>query len=175
MELSADDAAGNPASSVYGKRGQAPFIKDIVESMEAGDARAFEGRVKSTQGRLRFSVQPMDKNLFALLVEDASQEAKARRRLAFLGTRLKNLSSEHSEVAAALNAARAEAGESQHTIKALQKNLDASTKESASMAAALQRESAKTQRLEAAVDVATVVRDNLKELTSNLSKGLRAK
>ncbi len=175
IEIAADDAIGNPASKVYGKRGQAPFLKDIVESMETGEARTFEGSVRSIRGRLRFSVQPMDKNLFALLVEDASEEAKARRRVAFLGTRLKNLSAEHREVAAALGEARSEAKEMQRMINALQKKLAATTKESASMAAALQRESAKTQRLEAAVEVATGVRDNLKEITSSLSSALRAK
>lgn len=175
LELSADAAVGNPASTVYGTRGKAPFIKDIAESIEAGEARAFEGTVRSIRGRLRFSVQPMDKDLFALLVEDASQEAKARRRTAFLETRLKTVSDERKQVAVALNDVQAEARDMRRQIKTLQKDLDMAVKEAGNTAAALQRESGKTQRLEAAVEVASLVRDKLRENASDLSKALKVK
>jgi PAS domain-containing protein len=174
MALTADDATGNPASSIYGTRGRAPFLKDIVEAMETGESRVFEGTVRSIKGRLKFSVQPMDKNLFALLVEDASQEAKTRRRLAFLETRVKTVSVERKEVAATLDDARIEAAEMKRQIKTLQGDLDAAAKETARMAASLEREAVKVKGLETAVKAATVVCDNLKAATSDLSNALQA-
>lgn len=175
LELSAHEVIGSPASQIYGRRGQAPFLKNIATAMESGEAQGFEGSVKSTKGRLRFSIQPMDKDLFALTIEDASQEAKSRRRLAFLETRLKNLGEEHKKLGDELSEATARETQAQRTIKALQKELATAAKENASLAALLQRETSKTQRLEAAVEVATAVRDNLKALTGDLTEGLKAR
>lgn len=182
LELTAADTIGKLASKVYGKRGRAPFLRDISGSMEGGEAKVFEGTVRSTQGRLRFSMQPIDKDLFALLIEDATEEARARRRRAFLETRLKTVTRERKAALAELADFRAEAKKLNRHIKALQKDLDLALKESANRAAALEsetvelnRERGKRARLEAALAAAAEVRNSLRGVASNLSKALKVK
>jgi len=182
LELVAIDAIGKPASEVYGRRGRTPFLKEINEAMASGEALTFEGTVRSFQGRLRISVQPIDKDLFALLIEDASEAAKARRRRAFLETRLKTLTAELKEPLAELADARSEIRTQNRQVKTLQKDRDAALKEAANMAAALKRESVKLtneyekrERLEATLAAAAEARDSLKGIASDLSKALKAK
>ena len=182
LELSAFDAIGKPASEVYGKRGRTPFLKEINEAMVTGEALTFEGTVRSFQGRLRFSVQPMDKDLFAILIEDVSEAAKARRRRAFLETRLKTLAAERKETLAVLAETRSEVKNLNRQVKTLQKDRDMALKEAANNTAILKRESVKLasesekrDRLEAALASAAEVRDSLKGITNDLSKALRAK
>ncbi len=182
LELAAIDAIGKPASKVYGKRGRTPFLKEINEAMVTGEALTFEGTVGSFQGRLRISVQPMDKDLFALLIEDASEAAKARRRRAFLETRLKTLTAERKEALVVLADTRSEVKKLNRQVKTLQKDRDAALREAANRAAALTRESVKLaserekrERLGAALTAAAEVRDSLKGITSDLSKILKSK
>ena len=182
LELAAIDAIGKPASKVYGKRGRTPFLKEINEAMVTGEALTFEGTVGSFQGRLRISVQPMDKDLFAILIEDVSEAAKARRRRAFLETRLKTLTAERKEALAVLADTRSEVKKLNMQVKTLQRDRDAALKEVANSAAALKRESVKLasesgkrERLEAALAAASEVRDSLRGITSDLSKALKAK
>ena len=182
LELTAFDAIGKPASEVYGKRGRTPFLKEINEAMVTGEALTFEGTVRSFQGRLRFSVQPMDKDLFAILIEDVSEAAKARRRRAFLETRLKTLTAERKETLAVLADTRSEVRNLSRQVKTLQKDRDVALKEAANSTAALKRESVKLasegekrKRLETALEAATEVRDSLRGITSDLSKALKAK
>ena len=182
LELAAFDAIGKPASKLYGKRGRTPFLKEINEAMVTGEAVTFEGTVGSFQGRLRISVQPMDKDLFALLIEDASEAAKARRRRAFLETRLKTMTAERKEAIAVLADTRSEVKKLKMEVKTLQKERDTALKEAANKAAALKRESVKLtseyekrERLEIALGAAAEVRDSLKGITHELSKALRSK
>ena len=182
LELAAIDAIGKPASKVYGKRGRTPFLKEINEAMVTGEALTFEGTVGSFQGRLRISVQPMDKDLFALLIEDVSEAAKARRRRAFLETRLKTLTADRKEALAVLADTRSEVKKLNMQVKTLQRDRDAALIEVTNSAAALKRESVnlasesgKRERLEAALAAASEVRDSLRGITSDLSKALKAK
>jgi len=182
LELTAFDAIGKPASEVYGKRGRTPFLKEINEAMVTGEALTFEGTVRSFQGRLRFSVQPMDKDLFAILIEDVSEAAKARRRRAFLETRLKTLTAERKETLAILADTRAEIRNLSRQVKTLQRDRDVALKEAANSTAALKREgvklaseSGKRKRLEAALTAVSEVRDSLRGITSDLSNALKTK
>jgi PAS domain-containing protein len=182
LELAAFDAIGKPASEVYGKRGRTPFLKEINEAMATGEALTFEGMARSFPGRLRISVQPVDEDLFALLIEDASEAAKARRRRAFLETRLKTLTAQRKEALALLADARSEVRTLNRQVKSLQRDQDAALKEVENMAAALKRESAKLatesgkrERLEAALGAAADIRDSLRGITGDLSKVLKVK
>ncbi len=182
LELGAEKSVGQLASKVYGKRGRAPFLKEIVVAMESGEAQVFEGSVKSTQGRLRFSVQPMDKELFALLIEDATEEARARRRRAFLETRLKTVSAERKEALTSFNDLRAEAKNLGRQIRRLEKERDLALKESASKSTALarvteklEREREKNERLTGGLVAATSVSDELKSVSRSLTSALKIK
>jgi PAS domain-containing protein len=182
LELVAVETIGDLASRVYGKRGRAPFLEDIVEAVETGEARAFEGTVKSVQGRLRFSVQPMEKDLFALLIEDVSEEAKTRRRLAFLETRVRTISGERKDGLVALAQAQSEAHDLRLQIKSLRANRDSALKQAASRTAAVEREALKVEqerkmreRVKSDLAAASEVCDNLNEIIGNLSRALKAK
>lgn len=128
VELTTDEVVGKKASEVYGRRG-APFVNRIKEALDAEEVRSFDGSLRSTKAKLRFSVVPMGGKLFALMVDDISDamraESRVRARRTFLENKVKALSDEGKGTQAKLGDARSQISALQKEVRSLTAERDA--------------------------------------------------
>lgn len=122
VELSTDEAVGKKASEIYGRRG-APFVNRIKEALDAEEVRSFDGSLRSTKAKLRFSVVPMGGKLFALMIDDISDairaDSRARAHRTFLENKVKALSEEGKGTQAKLGDARSQISALQKQVRGL--------------------------------------------------------
>lgn len=128
IELTTDEAVGKKASEVYGRRG-APFVNRIREALDAEEVRSFDGSLRSTKAKLRFSVVPMGGKLFALMIDDVSDamraDSRARARRTFLENKVKALGEEGKGVQAKLTDAKSQISALQKQVRDLTGERDA--------------------------------------------------
>lgn len=176
LAVAADEVVAGLASEIYGKR-RAPFLDDIAAAIDSGEPRYIEGTIKTTRKRLGITIQPMGKKLFALVVTDTSEDQRARRRRAFLETRVKTLTAERDDIKATLSA---RIGRLEPEVKTLKKDLAASEAELkttnpalSSAKKALTKEQQKRKKLETDLAAASEARDRLKEVLGDLNKAVK--
>ena len=116
----ADDVVSQSGEQVYGK-GRPPHLNLIKTVMETGETDFFEVTIKGSGNRVRFTIQPMEGDVFALLLEDSTEEGKARKRRSFLETRVKNLSTELDEKNINIASSKNLSAELTEQVKSLQK------------------------------------------------------
>jgi len=128
VELSTDEAVGKKASEIYGRRG-APFVNRIKEALDAEEVRSFDGSLRSTKAKLRFSVVPMGGKLFALMIDDVSDamraDSRARARRTFLENKVKALGEEGKGTQAKLTDAKLQISALQKQVRDLTGERDA--------------------------------------------------
>jgi PAS domain-containing protein len=118
----ADEIVSQSGEQVYG-RGRPPHLNLIKTVMETGETDFFEVTIKGSGIRVRFTIQPVKGDVFALLLEDSTAEGKARRRRSFLETRVKNLSTELNEKNSIIASSKKLSAELTGQVKDLQKEL----------------------------------------------------
>lgn len=134
--LTVDEAVGKCASEIYG-RGRPPYISRIFDALTAEETQTFDGSLRSTKAKLRFSVVPMGGKLFALMVDDISDvvraESRVRARRTFLENKVKALSEANEKTSDTLSTTKskmaADKTEAQSQNAALKKQVSELTAE----------------------------------------------